>query len=78
VRLSEYDLRGDPDCSEVTGKCSYIQDVRIEKIIPHLEYNPNTKQNDIALLKLAKDLSFDTGKKRTISFIFLSRVCLCT
>lgn len=62
VRVGEYDTSTDKDCmTELDGskKCNGpVQDVVIEKIIPHAEYNTTVISNDIGLLRVSKmDLS---------------------
>ncbi|PFX11244.1 Transmembrane protease serine 11G, partial [Stylophora pistillata] len=43
------------------------QEIQVEKIITHENYNPNNLQNDIALLKLTESAKIDKG---------VGRVCL--
>lgn len=61
VRLGEYDLSHDKDCSrnDDSDCAPPVQDVDIETIIPHQKYNNDNKQNDIALLRLARDVTFE-------------------
>ncbi|CAG7722892.1 unnamed protein product [Allacma fusca] len=68
VRLGEYDTESNPDCSPETGKCSYIKDADIEKVIAHPNYSPNIKQNDIALIRLSEDVPIHSA--------FIKPVCL--
>ncbi len=54
--MGEHDLSHDPDCT-TGGKQTCApkpQDIDIEKVIIHEEYNkPGSFRNDIALIKLA-------------------------
>ncbi|KAF2888811.1 hypothetical protein ILUMI_17362, partial [Ignelater luminosus] len=54
VRLGEWNVTSDPDCSY----CDPVQVVKIEKIIVHANYSSLNKNNDIALLRLEKDVEF--------------------
>ncbi|KAF2898050.1 hypothetical protein ILUMI_08125 [Ignelater luminosus] len=54
VRLGEWNLTSDPDCST----CDRVQIVRIVEIIPHRYYNELSKNNDIALLRLEKEIEY--------------------
>lgn len=62
VRLGEYDLRTNPDCkvtNDNTGEeeCNLpIQDVEIEQLIPHEQYNTPLYSNDIGLVRLAREI----------------------
>ncbi|XP_055636345.1 CLIP domain-containing serine protease B4-like [Toxorhynchites rutilus septentrionalis] len=62
IRLGEYDLFNDgKDC--IDGVCADVPvDVAIEQIIVHEEYNLRTpgQYNDIALIRLARNVSFST------------------
>ncbi len=66
VRLGEHDLQHDPDCSNSEElSCSFVHDFEIEKIVVHKEFDflsakYGTKlENDIALIRLHKDINFD-------------------
>ncbi|XP_070507428.1 serine protease easter-like [Chironomus tepperi] len=73
VRLGEYNLDTEIDCDDAyvyEKVCSDPPiDVRIAEIIPHPQYNPNDKSqfNDIALLRLEKDVQFSE---------FIKPICL--
>ncbi|KAF2896948.1 hypothetical protein ILUMI_09228 [Ignelater luminosus] len=54
VRLGEWNLTSDPDCSE----CDPVQVVKISKIIVHGNYSSLNRNNDIALLRLEEDVEF--------------------
>ncbi|XP_031619833.1 serine protease easter-like [Contarinia nasturtii] len=59
VRLGEWDQRTERDCDD--GNCSDpVQDIEVVERIPHKNYNSNSKaqENDIALLRLARPVSF--------------------
>lgn len=68
VRLGEHDTQEDLDCNTDLEQCSKAEDYTIEKVITHEKYNPNTKQNDITLIKVNKDIDFRT--------YFIRPVCL--
>ncbi|KAG5684158.1 hypothetical protein PVAND_013399 [Polypedilum vanderplanki] len=60
VRLGEYDLTTDPDCQhdDDTGKSDCnppVQDIEIERLIPHSLYNNPRFSNDIGLVRMARD-----------------------
>ena len=61
VRVGEHDLRQDPDCTEDHGApCPSVQNLGIEKVIHHPGYNkPGKFMNDIALLKLDRDIEYN-------------------
>lgn len=40
--------------------------VNIDTVIPHEQYNPETKENDIALIRLAEDLNFTDTKEAAV------------
>uniref|UniRef100_A0A336MXK1 CSON006990 protein n=1 Tax=Culicoides sonorensis TaxID=179676 RepID=A0A336MXK1_CULSO len=62
VRLGEYNLQTEVDCTRNKTECVQSQylDVGIEKITPHPLYNKgyNAKSNDIALIQLIEDINF--------------------
>lgn len=57
VRLGEHTISKDPDCVETSG-LAYCnpphEDILIETFTPHEDYNPETKRNDIALIRLSR------------------------
>ena len=62
VRLGEWDTTTNPDCDD-----SYIDgsicndphvDIDVEDIIVHKDFNPLTTRNDIALLRLSKNVEY--------------------
>lgn len=60
VRLGEYDVNNVTDCQVTQGCSDPPQIIEIEEIIPHsgwIERNPS-KHNDIALLRLKRDVKF--------------------
>jgi hypothetical protein len=66
VRLGEYDVRTELDCENIyiggNGQdCVNSTSIPIEQIIVHPEYDPQTRRNDIALIRLEK-LAQYTGK----------------
>ncbi|XP_058453501.1 CLIP domain-containing serine protease B9-like isoform X1 [Malaya genurostris] len=61
VRLGEYDTTTDVDCIEQDGEriCADPPiDVPVEEKLPHPEYSELTKLNDIALLRLNRDILY--------------------
>lgn len=74
VRLGEYDLRTEIDCEDEDDdeddggrRClPPVQDINIAKLIKHENYNTNTKENDIALVKLAHAADMTKINVRTI------------
>lgn len=73
ARLGEWDTSTDIDIdfSSVTGKVQSDEhvDVAIEKSIVHPEYNVAAKKNDIALLRLIRNVKFSQ---------FILPICLPT
>lgn len=65
VRVGEHDIQSKIDCqtaADGTKKCNGpVQDLAIEKIIPHPEYNTKIIQNDIGLLRVSK-MNLSVGK----------------
>ncbi|XP_013135612.1 PREDICTED: serine protease easter-like isoform X2 [Papilio polytes] len=79
VRLGEWNITSSRDCVE--DDCSpSVQDIKVVDRIPHEKYDPNDvhQRNDIALLKLSRDVVFTdfvkpiclplTNAQRTSSF----------
>lgn len=72
VRLGEYDLDTEIDCNNSNGRRGLLPNaatcadpplnVDVEEIIVHPLYNNRKKINDIALLRLARNISY-TGNK---------------
>ncbi|XP_065372231.1 transmembrane protease serine 9-like [Calliphora vicina] len=61
VRLGEHDLSTNPDCRRKGRKnvCSpVVEDFGVEKIITHPKYNERRRINDIALVKLDRNVDF--------------------
>jgi transmembrane serine protease 9 len=72
VRLGEHDTNVYEDCNPDLGNvCSTPQDYRIEKVISHERYNSFSKQNDISLIKVNRDISFDSYFIRPVCLPFL-------
>jgi len=69
IRVGEHDLKSDKDCTEDGSLCSETpQDFDVEEVIFHESYGkPKPFQNDIAVIKLSKDV---------IENDFVSPVCL--
>lgn len=71
IRLGEWDTSTDHDCddaydNEIICSDGHV-DYGIEKTIIHPQYNPMSKQNDIALIRLSKDVKFTK---------FITPICL--
>lgn len=68
VRFGEYDRTTDPDCKLVDEvdnqyECNPpIQDIPIEKLIPHPKYNTPRYANDIGLVRLSRAPDMTQGK----------------
>ncbi|XP_075147894.1 serine protease ea-like [Haematobia irritans] len=64
VRLGEWDLTTNPDCEvDIRGEkdCAPEHiDLRVERAIPHPQYDPNSRNqaNDIALLRLERNIVY--------------------
>lgn len=64
VRLGEWDLKSDRDCED--GQCADpVLDIPVVERIPHEQYNPNSRaqENDIALLRLGRSITFSEWVK---------------
>lgn len=61
ARLGEYNINTDPDCDpQHRSDCADpVQNIPIEREIPHEGYNLQTLRNDIALLRLARKAKFN-------------------
>lgn len=62
VRVGEFDISSDKDCQVQAGEyqCApSVQDILIEKMIVHPNYDVNNKTNDIGLLRLGKEIKFN-------------------
>ncbi|KAM7360640.1 serine protease grass-like [Cochliomyia hominivorax] len=61
ARLGEHDIATDPDCRQLGRKkvCNpKVEDFGVEKIITHPRYNERKRINDIALVKLDRNVDF--------------------
>lgn len=70
VRLGEYDTSTDIDCIEQDSEkicADPPMDVPVEEKVAHPEYNEMTKLNDIALLRLIRDIQYSD---------FIQPICL--
>ncbi|XP_045470280.1 serine protease grass-like [Harmonia axyridis] len=64
VRVGEHDLRTKRDCETVKNRTTCappVQDVAIDRLIIHPEYNTSLYSNDIGLIRLATRLRMDTN-----------------
>lgn len=62
ARLGEYDL-------ETTDEVPH-QDVVIARSVPHKEFDPEMKLNDIAIIYLSRDVKFTGEYRKHISLVF--------
>lgn len=67
VRLGEWDLEGNPDCNEENVCNDKPLDVALESHVVHEDYDSKNLHNDVALIKLAKTITFTE---------YISPVCL--
>lgn len=61
VRLGEHEIGTNPDCRQLGRKriCNPdFEEFGVEKIITHPKYNERKRVNDIALIKLDRDVEF--------------------
>ncbi|XP_030246495.1 serine protease grass-like [Drosophila navojoa] len=66
VRLGEYKISNETDCGIVKGKyeCAPpVEDIKIDKVIKHENFSKFTGLNDIALIKLSKEVVRDENGK---------------
>ena len=62
IRVGEHRLSTDPDCRKTGSEtedqfCVTHQDFSVEEVIPHESYSsPNRFQNDIAIIRLSRDV----------------------
>lgn len=65
VRLGEYDHKTDPDCKFVDAnqqECNPpVQDIPIERLIPHPKYNTPRYANDVGLIRLSRTPDMTQG-----------------
>lgn len=65
MRLGEHDTSKDPDCDEI--ECMPpVQDIPIEEIKFHPQFNQPRFSNDIAVLRLRYDADLTRGSKHLI------------
>lgn len=62
MRLGDYDENGNM-CDYGTTTCTHSQEFGVEKIIPHSGYNRITRDNDIGLVRLDREIHFGTKMK---------------
>ncbi|EAT41823.1 AAEL006568-PB [Aedes aegypti] len=67
VRLGEWDLESDPDCNDENICNDKHLDVNVGSYVVHEDYDSKNLHNDVALIKLAKVVSFTE---------YISPVCL--
>ncbi|KAF5308212.1 hypothetical protein FQR65_LT06392 [Abscondita terminalis] len=72
ITYCEHDTSSNIDCNVVYGgklDCAEsVQDIEIEKVIPHPEYNSITLDNDIGLIRLATPLNTSIKSVKPICF----------
>ncbi|KAJ8925738.1 hypothetical protein NQ315_009586 [Exocentrus adspersus] len=68
VRVGEYSLLSENDCEESNpNRCLPApQDLVVEKVTVHPEYNTTTFANDIALIRVSKIEHLDTGELQSV------------
>ncbi|XP_055614372.1 serine protease grass-like [Uranotaenia lowii] len=59
VRLGEHNKETEPDCVDSDDCAGPVQDVPVEKIIIHPEYNKPKYRNDIGLIRLVRKVTFE-------------------
>lgn len=64
IRLGEYDMRTNPDCdpNDINNCNLPVQDIEVEKLIPHAGYNNPRYNNDIGLVRLAREPDTSEGE----------------
>jgi Trypsin len=65
VRLGEHDLSKNEDCEEYDDEkiCSSLpQDIDVESVLTHPDFDKATNGNDIALVRLAENANIEDGK----------------
>lgn len=64
IRLGEYDMRTNPDCdpNDINNCNLPVQDIEVEKLIPHADYNNPRYNNDIGLVRLAREPDTSGGE----------------
>lgn len=66
VRLGEYDRTTDPDCKQIDDnqqECNPpVQEININKLMPHPKYNTPRYANDVGLIRLAEAPDMTQGK----------------
>ena len=68
IRVGEHDLDKEGECNADNTLCSHHQDIDIDQIVFHQNYSkPKPFQNDIAVIKLARDVVIDD----TVSLVCL-------
>lgn len=67
VRVGDHSIKNETDCETIkrVQRCNPpVQDLFVEEVIPHPEYNPVIYKNDIGLLRVST-MNFDVGKSQT-------------
>lgn len=71
--MGEHTKGVDPDCN-ITPRRKYctakIQTIPVESYVIHADYNQETKEDDIALIRLARDADTTKGILKINSFDF--------
>lgn len=61
VRVGEWNFRTSPDC-DVNGLCNPKEfEVNVNKWISHPKYDKHSNENDIALVRLSRSITFHYG-----------------
>lgn len=66
VRLGEHTISKSRDCDDSDQCADPVQDIMIERKIRHKQFNRETKENDLALLKLVKPADTNKNNVKTI------------
>lgn len=79
--MGEHDLSTNPDCRKRGRKnvCSpVVEDFGVEKVITHPRYNERRRINDIALVKLDRDVEFKSKQYTLKNLKCLTRIFFIT
>lgn len=67
VRLGEHTISKNKDCNDYSDpfSCSDhpVEDILVESTIPHENYNSEAKVNDIALIRLSRDVELSRSRR---------------
>jgi len=63
--VAEHDTEAEMDCNLDIQQCSSAEVYKILKLLPHRDYSSNTKQNDISLIQVDRDINFESREFRS-------------